>query len=241
MERKLSLLGGLALLLPFFLWAHTIPGPSFRDEIREVRGFHALTSAGSILVEVRFGDQESVRLVGNEAALREVETVVEQGTLKIRFKRNAGEARFNRDKVTAYVTAKQLKSLAQSGAGNITVVGTVAGDELNASVSGSGKLAFDSDIKVCNARISGSGRIVATGNAAASNISISGSGRFEGNELKSQSANLKLSGSGSIAIHVNKQLDASISGSGTIHYSGNAQTNVRTSGSGRLHKISASR
>lgn len=239
MERKLSLASRLILLLPFLCMGEVSAaiGLPLLDEVRDVRDFHALANGGSIQVEVRFGDRESVRLEGDAAAIREIETVVEKGTLKIGPKSGAWKSGNNWGKVTAYVTARKLDALTQSGSGNITVIGPVLGTELNASVSGSGRVAFESDVKVVNGHISGSGRIVATGHAVESNISISGSGRFEGGELNSQSANLKISGSGMITIHADEQLDASISGSGNIHYSGNARTNVRTSGSGRLRKI----
>jgi len=240
MERKLLLASWwLVLLLPFLCRGEVSAAigllPS--EAVRDVRDFHALANGGSIHVEVRFGDRESVRLEGDAAAIREIETVVEKGTLKIRPKSGAWKSGHNRGNVTAYVTARKIDALTQSGSGNITVVGPISGTELNASVSGSGRIVFESDVQLFNGRISGSGRLVATGYAAQSNISISGSGRFEGSELKSQSANLEISGSGMITIHADEQLNASISGSGNIHYSGNARTNLRTSGSGRLRKI----
>ncbi|MFC7525934.1 head GIN domain-containing protein [Parapedobacter sp. GCM10030251] len=238
MKRELSVLCWLALSPVICMgWIHVGTNSSFRDDVRDVRDFHALASAGSINVEVRFGDRESVRLVGDAAAIAEVETLVEKGTLKIQFKKNAQRSGLNRGKVTAYVTAKKLDALALSGSGAITVVGTASGDEMNASLSGSGKLTFEPDVEVCNVSISGSGRIAAAGQAKEINVSLSGSGRFEGGELKSQSANLKIAGSGTITVHADKQVDAFISGSGNIRYSGNAQTNVQTSGSGRIHRL----
>ncbi|MGK6352132.1 head GIN domain-containing protein [Parapedobacter sp. DT-150] len=237
MKRKLSSLGWLALLLPFFGigLVHAASGASFRDEVRDVSGFHALANSGSIHVEVAFGSSESVRLEGDEAAIREIETIVKDGTLKIGFKKDAWRQNFG--KVTAYVTAKRLDAVAQSGSGHITISGTVSGKELSASVSGSGRISFSAAVDAVNAAISGSGHIVANGKASESNVSLSGSGRFEGAELNSQTANLNVSGSGNISIHVTEQLDAAISGSGNINYSGEAHTNVRTSGSGKLRKL----
>ena len=239
MKAKLSSLGWLALLLPIFCvgLAHAASSLSLREEVRDVKGFHALSNSGSIEVEVHFGSRESVRLEGDQAAIDEIETVVENGTLQIRYKKRSWSGTRNWGKVTAYVTAKRIDALAQSGSGKITVTGTVTGEELSASLSGSGRVIFESDTEVCNASISGSGRIVANGIANECNISISGSGQFDGSELRSQSASLRISGSGNISIHTDKQLDASISGSGNVNYSGNAQTNVRTSGSGRIRKI----
>ncbi len=236
MKLKLSSLGWLVLLLPFFGvgLAHAALASSFADETRDVSGFHAVSNSGSIVVAVRLGNQESVRLEGDDAAIRQIETVVEGGTLKIRFKHQS--QRTNWGKVTAYVSAKQLDGLTQSGAGSISVSDALVGKELNVSVSGSGRITFESAAEVLNASISGSGRIIVNGRAAQCNASISGSGRFEGDELGTRTANLKVSGSGGMRIHVDQQLDASISGSGNIAYTGDAQTNVRTSGSGRVRK-----
>ncbi|MFC3196771.1 head GIN domain-containing protein [Parapedobacter deserti] len=238
MSLKLSSLGWSALTLLFFYsgLVQAASGLPVRGETRDVSGFHALASNGSIHVEVRFGNRESVRLEGDEAAIREIETVVEQGTLKIGFKKQAWTRNANWGKVTAYVTARKIDALSQSGSGHIVVSGKVSGDALNAALSGSGRITVSSEVQVFNASISGSGRIVASGDVRNSNVSISGSGRLDGGNLRSRSANLKISGSGNISIHVDEQLDAVISGSGNVSYSGNAQTNVRTSGSGRVRK-----
>lgn len=236
MNSKLSSLGWLVLLLPFFgvSLAHAALSASFGDETRNVSGFHAISNSGNIVVEVSMADRESVRLGGDDAAIRQIETVVEGGTLNIRFKRNAQQS--NWGKVTAYVSAKQVDELKQSGSGSISVLDPIAGKALQVSLSGSGRVTFESSTDVLNASISGSGRILANGRAGQFNMSISGSGLFDGSDLKTQTANLKVSGSGNTSVHVDRQLDASISGSGNITYSGDARTNVRTSGSGKVRK-----
>ncbi|MGV3762156.1 head GIN domain-containing protein [Parapedobacter sp.] len=236
MKLKLSSLGWLVLLLPFFGvgLAHAALSPSYADETRSVSGFHAIANSGSIVVEVKLGNTESVRLEGDDAAIRQIETVVEGGTLKIRFKQLS--QRTNWGKVTAYVSARQLDGLTQSGSGSISVSDAVAGESFHVSLSGSGRITFESAADVVNASISGSGRIQANGHAAQCNASISGSGRFDGGDLETQTANLKVSGSGGVDIHVDQKLVASISGSGNISYTGDAQTDVRSPGSVRVRK-----
>ncbi len=239
MNIKLLSFSWLVVLLPFGgieLLAETASEKQ-GDETRNVSEFHAISNSGSIVVEVKFGDRESVRLEGNDEAIKEIETVVEGGTLKIRYKNKVRIGVQNWGRVTDYVTAKRIDGLSQSGSGSITVDGKLSGNELNASLSGSGRITFESEVSVCNASISGSGRISANGQAKKSNVSISGSGRFDGGELRSQSASLKISGSGNITIHADEQLDATISGSGNIRYSGDARTNLKKSGSGSLRKI----
>lgn len=235
---KFSLVSRLALFSILCCTIHAVAAVGVReDETRNVRAFHGVSNSGSIAVKITFGNRETVRLSGDDELIADIETVVEDGILKIRYKNNRQPAGRRWERVTAYVTAQRLDALAQSGSGSITVDGSISGEELNVALSGSGAVTFATDVAVCNASISGSGRIAAQGSSGKSNVSVSGSGRFAGDRLKSRSASLKLSGSGNISIHADDQLDASISGSGYINYSGNAQTNVKTSGSGRLRKV----
>jgi hypothetical protein len=67
-------------------------------------------------------------------------------------------------------------------------------------------------------------------------ITIAGSGDFEGGELQAANASAKVSGSGNISIHANKNLEALMSGSGNIRYSGNANVKSTKSGSGKISK-----
>lgn len=237
MSAKIFCLAWIAFL-PFWAAAsyRGTSGVPSDEETRQVSGFHALSNSGSIEVEVRFGNRESVRLEGDGDLLREIETVVEDGTLKIRYRRGVRFDGFRSGKVKAYVTARRLNALSMSGSGSIQVSGPVTGDELAASLSGSGWISVESNVSELNAAISGSGRIAVHGRAERSNVSLSGSGRFQGEKLKSRQASVKISGSGNVYIHADAQLDASISGSGNVHYSGNAVTNVRTAGSGKVRK-----
>src|SRR5690606_20058613 len=214
MKLRLSSLGWLVLVLPFLCvgLAHATLLSSFADETRNVSGFHAVANSGSIVVEVRLDNRESVRLEGDEAAIRQIETVVEGGTLKIRFKDQSG--RTNWGKVTAHVSAKQLDGLTQSGSGSISVSGVISGGELNVALSGAGRIRLEAGTELLKAVVGGSGRIRAAGLAVRCNASSSGWGRFDGRDLETHAASVKVSVAGGVDSHIGDQLDASISGSG---------------------------
>ena len=93
------------------------------------------------------------------------------------------------------------------------------------------------DAKNYVALISGSGEIKASGKSENTSITIAGSGDFEGANLNSEFANVKVSGSGNIALTVNKNLDALVSGSGDIKYGGNPSVKYSKSGSGNISKL----
>ena len=82
----------------------------------------------------------------------------------------------------------------------------------------------------CKAMLSGS-----TGSLKAS---LAGSCKIEGEELKSETSKISISGAGKVTIHAEKELDVSIAGSGKVYYKGNPEiSNARVSGSGNVSKL----
>ncbi|HEX7466624.1 MAG TPA: DUF2807 domain-containing protein, partial [Usitatibacter sp.] len=88
-----------------------------KRETRPVSGFTGIALAAPINVELVQGDTESLVLEGDEATLAEIETVVEQGVLKIRT-RSSFDSR-HLSKARALVGAKAIESLRIAGAGDI--------------------------------------------------------------------------------------------------------------------------
>ena len=208
------------------------------DETRNVSGFTGITSAGSYNVIITMGNTESLRLEGNAEQLAEIETVVEDGILKIRDKKRTGSWRNNLNgKVNVYIGAKSLKSITLSGSGDIDVKGVVKSPEVSTTLSGSGNISLAVDATTYSVTISGSGGIKASGNADNAKINVSGSGNFKGDGLRTNATNARVSGSGNITVNADKTLDASMSGSGNIRYSGSASVKSSKSGSGRISKL----
>ena len=68
-----------------------------------------------------------------------------------------------------------------------------------------------------------------------SKAAVSGSGDVEAYDLKTEKAELKIAGSGSIGISVEKEIVARVSGSGDIKYKGQPRIeDIKVSGSGRV-------
>ena len=68
-------------------------------------------------------------------------------------------------------------------------------------------------------------------------ISISGSGNIDALDLASQVAEIRISGSGSIRVNVQQNLDVRISGSGSVKYRGQPQISQSISGSGSVKSV----
>jgi hypothetical protein len=69
-------------------------------------------------------------------------------------------------------------------------------------------------------------------------VNIAGSGEVNGKELKTETVEARIAGSGSVNIIANKTVSARIAGSGSVLYSGNATTGeTKYMGSGRVSKV----
>ncbi|MDR3694519.1 head GIN domain-containing protein [Mucilaginibacter sp.] len=207
-------------------------------ESRQVSGFHSIASAGPFDVHVNINGTESLKISAGSEIIKEIETVVEDGTLKIKFKHHHEWNSDNYGKIDVYVTAKSLSSLVNSGSGSIRVEGAaVSGEEVNVVLNGSGDI--ESAVKSGNlhATISGSGSILLRGSSDETKVVISGSGEVKAKALKTNSASVVISGSGNAYFNADKTVSAHIVGSGNVVYSGNATiTDSKTVGSGSVSK-----
>lgn len=209
-------------------------GQSIVKETRDLAGFTKVSFGVAGDLYINFGNEFKVSLEGEQALLDDIVTEVSGGKLVI--KKENWRLNMNK-KVTVYITMPVIKGLGVSGSGKATIKDAVKTDNLDLSVSGSGKL-FTGDIAATdlNCNISGSGDIIigGNGNVPSADISISGSGNFNGEPLKIGSADISISGSGNCTCNVTKSLKASVSGSGNVTYLGNPKIDARVSGSGRV-------
>jgi hypothetical protein len=210
-------------------------GQSMVKETRDVKDFTKVSFGVAGDLYINFGPEFKVVLEGDKKDLEEIVTDVSGGRLVIK-KDNNWRFNFN-DKVTVYITMPELKGLGVSGSGKAEIKDAIKTDELDLSVSGSGKI-FTTDLMVSKlgCSISGSGDIVPGGNGTANkaDISISGSGNYEGGALKIESAEIHISGSGNCSCNVTGSLRASVSGSGNVTYEGNPKVDAHVSGSGKV-------
>jgi Putative auto-transporter adhesin, head GIN domain len=207
-------------------------------ETRPLSGYHAVSLAAPIRLDLVQGDAESVALDGDDAAVAEIETVVEDGILKIRNKSYFTNA--NLSKVVAHVSVKNLDALSTKGSGDIRT-GALKGRELKLSVSGSGDIRIETlsatDLSVS---IAGSGDVFIAGKVDNVSTSIAGSGDMKAAKLESRESHISIAGSGDALLWVHDTIDVSIMGSGDVRYYGDAKVKSSVMGSGSVKRVSAS-
>lgn len=196
----------------------------------EVDSFEEVHVSGNPRVFIKKGEQQRVEVKGQANVLDELETEVNGGAWDVTFRRCLRD----HEPVEVYITVPELTSASVGGSGYLELQDVFESEDFDASVSGSGDMKLQLDTDHLTSRISGSGTITAAGEANRHDLSISGSGNNNSFELRSEEAEVDISGSGQAEVNVRRTLEVDISGSGRVHHKGNPRVNADVSGSGKV-------
>ena len=220
-------------------WETVKGNGQLKKETREVSNYTSLSSHGSMDVDIAYGNSNKIEVEADENLLPYIETVVENGNLIIRSKKNVNLK--SRSKMVVHVSMTKITSLQLSGSGNINGEGAFNNDgktEIAVSGSGNVKLSFDS-FNELDLSVSGSGNMdlksKTTKNITAK---VSGSGNIDCSNIGCENVDAKISGSGNIKVYASHSIDAKISGSGNVFYKeGSPNISSKIVGSGKVLKM----
>ena len=208
-----------------------------RSETRAVSAFTAIALAASLKVDVVQGAAERLVLEGDERALADLETVVEQGVLKIRTRSHTDVPGMS--KVRAQVSAKTIDALRIAGSGDITAAALRA-PSLKIAVSGSGHVRIgELTSTTLEVAVSGSGDVLLGGKADSVSTSIAGSGDVKAGKLEARTARVSIAGSGDVTLYARESLTVSIVGSGDVRFYGDPEVKRSVIGSGNVRRLGA--
>lgn len=233
---KTILLAAVAVVcFAFYLPYKTIKGNGkVSKELRNVSAFSGVKLAGSMNIVLSYGEPGSITVEADENLIPYIETTVEDGVLKVKSKDQTNLKSDN--KITVYVTADQLSSVAILGSGSVKGKGNFHSSQQSSFVvMGSGDIDLGvQSLNEAKVNIQGSGNIYLSGKASTLQAIISGSGNIDCNGLVVSKTDATISGSGNIKVNASESIDAKISGSGNVYHTGKAtKVSVRSSGSGK--------
>ena len=211
---------------------------SIKRQARQVSHFTGLALEVPGKLELRMGDSEGVSIETDDNVLPLIETVVENGTLKIRpSKRNLNLKTRN---LKIVVNARRIERLALGGSGSIDA-DALRAPRLNIDLGGSGDIqvrGLESDTVAVN--LGGSGDFKAgEGKARKLSVSIGGSGTVDMGRVQSDSASVSVAGSGEATVWARSELSMTIAGSGDVNYYGDPRLSKSIVGSGDARRIAA--
>ncbi|MEQ8423132.1 MAG: head GIN domain-containing protein [Cyclobacteriaceae bacterium] len=122
-----------------------------------------------------------------------------------------------------YVSMKDVSVLQVNGRGKIISENSIASDDLQLGLTGSGSMDIDVKGKKLTTEISGAGAIALKGYATSNKVNLSGPVNLNAFNCELESATVRVGGSGSAEIKVNEDLEAYVMGSGSIKHKGNTK------------------
>jgi hypothetical protein len=182
------------------------------SETRNLPPFGSVELAGSTIVTIRVGEEQSVVVRADQNLMDRVTTTVQDGSLVIG---TVPGSFATKSPMTVTVGVPSLDAMTLSGSGIVAATGI--------------------DASSLTVRLPGSGVLRASGAATTLDVTLEGSGDAQLDQLVASDARAEVSGSGRIVLTTTKSLDATVSGSGAIMYGGSPQK-VETSvtGSGAI-------
>ena len=200
--------------------AETVTGSGTpATETRNAAGTRAVSLSVPGRLEIVAGDTEKLTLTGDDNVLPLVETLVERGELRIRFRERGPFNLRTRTPLRMTLTAKAIEGISISGSGEV-VANTVDARKLALSIAGSGDITLG-------------------GKAQALEVQIAGSGNVRAGKLEARSAHVSIAGSGDATLWARESLEASIAGSGDVRYYGDPSVQRSVMGSGSIRRVGA--
>ena len=212
-----------------------VPSGRLGSESRPVPAFRAVSLSLPADVVLRQAPPAPVAIEADDNLLAEIDAVVEDGTLKLRFKRPLDIA--GRAHLRIVVTAPALEAIAIAGSGNVLAEKLRAGT-LAASITGSGDMRLANlEAEALKASLSGSGVLRVGGHAAQLTARIAGSGDIDAASLETRRSGVAITGSGDAKVWATEALSARVAGSGDVRYRGEPALTTSIAGSGSVKRL----
>ena len=201
-------------------FAETITGSGTPlTQERSVSGFHGLAVAVPGQLEIVQGNAEKLTITGDDNVVPQIETVVEGGALRIRFRDRKNLSVILKAPLRMVLSVKALDAIAVAGSGDVQAP-ALSSTHLRLSIAGSG-----------NVVLGGKGESLA--------VDIAGSGGLKAQRFEAQSAKVDIAGSGGATVWARGKLTASIAGSGDVRYYGDPTVTRSIAGSGSVQRLGA--
>jgi hypothetical protein len=211
---------------------------NIKSETRPVGHFNGVAMSVPGNMELRIGNTEGLTIETDDNLLPLIETVVENGTLKVRpVRRNM---HFETRRMRIVVTAKAIDNLSLGGAGTIDA-DPLRAQKMHIDLGGSGSINVKGiESESLSVNVGGSGALkVSAGNVARLSVSLAGSGDIDLGRLQSIDASVNVAGSGETKVAVRDRLNVTIAGSGDVNYYGDPKVSRTVIGSGGTNRLGA--
>lgn len=201
-------------------------------EKRTVQSFTGVNVGGGFDVEIRKGATDEVMIEADDNIIKDIETSVVAGQLKIRYERNIN---LHDVHMKIYITAREINNIKASASADVVVKDQLSSTQKVSLQSSSGatiKAAIDAPEVVANA--SSGADLILNGKTKSLVADASSGASIKASDLMSENTIAETSSGATAHVHASVSLKASASSGGDITYRGAATVSKKESSGGSV-------
>ncbi|MEM8893133.1 MAG: head GIN domain-containing protein [Bacteroidota bacterium] len=190
------------------------------SEVRKLNDFNELVveGAGNIYLTAGNKTEVEIRLKNDNYDLSDIITEVRGDRLRIDYKE--GGWLKSAPKIDLWITYKELSKISVNGASKISTENVIKADRLVLKCGGAESANLELDVNELTASMSGAGSFNLSGRADLQELDVSGAGSINAEDLIGKDVTAEVSGVGSLYVHAEERIDATVSGVGKIRFKG---------------------
>ena len=213
----------------FALLALSSSAASAAAQDRQVADFESVSVCCGMRATMRIGPRRSVHVEGDEESLAALETEVDKGELKFRF-RSGTRLSGDHQGVRITLQTPTLRAIAASGGSEVQAELTRSAQSAVAASGGSVMKLRAVDAGELSVEASGGSVLTVSGRADRLDLQLSGGSEMHGRDLAIKDVHVQGSGGSRAELRASGQLRGALSGGSELRVTGGAQARVSTSG-----------
>lgn len=218
----------ILLLYPVILFGQT------QKQQRETRPFTGVSTTGISTVYITQADTFSVVVESLPEFLDDIETIVRNNMLEIKFSGRTGSS----GDIKIYATAPHFERLIASGASSFISTNMLSNPALSTETSGASNMNLEVNTDHLTTKVSGASTVTLSGQTIKHNLTASGACLVRGYELVTEVTEAAVSGASSVRITANEVLNVEASGTSSLSYRGKpASKDISASGLTSIHAV----
>jgi hypothetical protein len=212
------------------------------EETRNVSNFKGIRISSGIDLYIKQGSVESVRIVGDKDKMEKVKTEKEGDILRIYAGSSRGWFNFdfdwsNKKTIKAYVTVKNLNSLAATGGSDVFSEGKLDLIKLDIKATGGSDVKLDLDTDELTCETTGGSDVTLSGTATVFRASTTGGSDLKANNLRTNFCSVSSTGGSDAHVWAEKEISISATGGSDVYHKGGARVvQSNTTGGSDVHK-----
>jgi hypothetical protein len=189
---------------------------------RDITAFTKIDASGAAPIAYENSTTPSLTIEGDAEEIKQIETVVKNGTLFIKTKGNFHHP------FKIKLSGNNLNAINLSGASSFVTASPIKADAFTIRASGASSIKMPLTAKSVHTDIDGASSIQLSGSTQELVADVSGASTLKAGDLKSAVASVTASGASSAKIYASEKLSTNTSGASSVKYDGNPKDITRT-------------